>query len=543
MLRRDRPFLRRTPRQEMSVRSSDVPAFLGARSAAVLWSLRGADAGRSRDLHWVSTWGTAQQLAAETLPLWVVPPPREPNEPPPPALLPPYPSSFRDETVRMIVRTSIGGEGLRLTLSNALGRSEVHIGAVHVALRERGSAIVAATDRAVTFGGKASFAVQPGTLVVSDPVELAVPPLTELAVSLYLPNETRDVTTHEFALNTTYVVAGNAAARRIARERRGPISRISGWPASRCSLPPTSARSWRSAIRSPTGSPRHPIRIERGRRCSPRSFRAIRATTALGSDQRRDLRQPSAARRHRQERARPFRSRRAGTRRRASGSCCSKASTTSRVWRYPPCPTSERATADELIETLEQIVDRAHARGIKVMGGTLMPMGGLWLHNAETEAMRQAVNEWIRTSGKLDAVADFDAATRDPRAPARLASGARQRRSHPSERRRQRRNGGCHRHDDILSLTFTPPAPSRPARWSAVRRSASPSRSPRRPCSGHELVALLGRDHVVDVVEGAAAALVDQVRAARTGRRRGCAAPAARSARTACRRRREAPRA
>ena len=95
----------------------------------------------NRNAHWVSTWGTAQQLAAETLPAWVVPPPREPNEPPPRALLPPYPSSFRDETVRMIVRTSAGGERLRLTLSNALGRGEVRIGAVHVALRERGSAI------------------------------------------------------------------------------------------------------------------------------------------------------------------------------------------------------------------------------------------------------------------------------------------------------------------------------------------------------------------------------------------------------------------
>jgi lysophospholipase L1-like esterase len=86
----------------------------------------------------------------------------------------------------------------------------------------------------------------------------------------------------------------------------------------------------------------------------------------------------------------------------------------------PAVPEIERTTAEELIETLEQIVDRAHAHGIKVMGGTLMPMGGLWLHNAETEALRQAVNDWIRTSGKLDAVADFDAATRDPRQPAQL---------------------------------------------------------------------------------------------------------------------------
>ena len=61
----------------------------------------------------------------------------------------------------------------------------------------------------------------------------------------------------------------------------------------------------------------------------------------------------------------------------------------------PDAPDRERATADALIDALEQIVDRAHAHGIKVMGGTLMPMGGLWLHNAETEAMRQAVNDWI----------------------------------------------------------------------------------------------------------------------------------------------------
>ena len=66
-----------------------------------------------RNLHWVGTWGAAQQLAAETLPVWVVPPPRAPGEPPPPPLLPPYPSSFHDETVRMVVRTSVGDLLLR----------------------------------------------------------------------------------------------------------------------------------------------------------------------------------------------------------------------------------------------------------------------------------------------------------------------------------------------------------------------------------------------------------------------------------------------
>jgi lysophospholipase L1-like esterase len=86
----------------------------------------------------------------------------------------------------------------------------------------------------------------------------------------------------------------------------------------------------------------------------------------------------------------------------------------------PRAPQIERATAEQIIEGLSQLVDRAHSHGLKVMGATLTPMGGLWLHNDSTEAMRRAVNRWILTAGKFDAVVDFDAATRDPLDPARL---------------------------------------------------------------------------------------------------------------------------
>ena len=371
-----------------------------------------------RDLHWVSTWGAAQQLAAETLPPWVVPPPRKPNEPPPRALLPPYPSSFRDETVRMIVRTSAGGERLRLTLSNALGRSEVRIGAVHVARRERGSAIAAATDRAVTFGGKASFAIQPGTLVVSDPIELAVPPLTELAVSVYLPNETPDVTTHEFALNTTYVVAGNAAAAASLTNPRtnftyfwltgvevlasadvGAIVTLGDSITDGVTTTFDTHRAWPALLAAKLQS-----------NSATRNWAVINAGIS-GNRVRRDVIGRSALGRFDRDVLA-----RAGVEWLVLFEGINDV-----TWSaLPAVPNGERATAAGIVETLEQIVDRAHARGIRVLGGTLMPMGGLWLHNAETEAMRQAVNDWIRTSGKLDAVADFDAATRDPRAPERL---------------------------------------------------------------------------------------------------------------------------
>jgi len=371
-----------------------------------------------RNLHWVSTWGTAQQLAAETLPVWVVPPPREPNEPPPPALLPPYPSSFRDETVRMIVRTSVGGESLRLTLSNALGRNEVSIGSVHVALRERGSAIVTETDRAVTFSGKTSFSVQPGALVVSDPVALAVPPLTELAVSVYLPNETPGVTTHEFALNTTYVVAGNATAATTLTNARtnltyfwltgvevlappdaGAIVVLGDSITDGVTTTPDTHRAWPSLLAvklQADPATRHWAVINVGI-SGNRVRRDVIGSSALGRFDRDVLA-------------------RAGVQWLVLFEGINDV-----TWSaLPAAPETQRATADEIIETLAQIVDRAHARGIKVMGGTLMPMAGLWLHNVETEAMRQAVNEWIRTSGKLDAVADFDAATRDSGQPARL---------------------------------------------------------------------------------------------------------------------------
>jgi lysophospholipase L1-like esterase len=368
--------------------------------------------------HWVGTWGTAQQLAAETLPPWVVPPPRAPNEPPPPPLLPPYPRSFRDETVRMIVRTSVGGDSLRVTLSNALGVGEVRFGAVHVALRGKGSAIVAGTDRAVTFGGKASFAVQPGTLVVSDPVALAVPPLTELAISVYLPNETQGVTTHEFALNTTYVVAGNAAAAASLTNPRtnftyfwlagvevraaadvGAIVALGDSITDGVTTTFDTHRAWPSLLAAKLQAD-----------AATRNLAVINAGIS-GNRVRRDVIGASALGRFDRD-------------------VLARADVEWLVlfeginditWSaLPTVPDGERATSEGIVETLGQIVDRAHARGIKVMGGTLMPMGGLWLHNAETETMRQAVNEWIRTSGKLDAVADFDAATRDPSAPQRL---------------------------------------------------------------------------------------------------------------------------
>ena len=159
--------------------------------------------GPANQEHWVPTWGTAQLLLR-------VAPPQAPQPPPQATAVPPTPvpgglQTVNNQTVRMIMRTSIGGNRARLKLSNAFGVSAVRIGATHLAKRSQGSSIVAESDRPITFGGKASVRIAPGGVVVSDPVSLDIPPLTDLAVSLYLPEDTGPPTVHSAALRTTYV--------------------------------------------------------------------------------------------------------------------------------------------------------------------------------------------------------------------------------------------------------------------------------------------------------------------------------------------------
>lgn len=74
-------------------------------------------------------------------------------------------------------------------------------------------------------------------------------------------------------------------------------------------------------------------------------------------------------------------------------------------------------TADELIAATRQMVERAHLRGIKVMGATLTPYTGAPYYSDKGESIRDAVNAWIRSGGAFDAVVDFEAATRDPNHP------------------------------------------------------------------------------------------------------------------------------
>ncbi len=113
--------------------------------------------------------------------------------------------TYADRTIRQIVRTTLGGDRVRIRLTNAYGERPLVIGAAHVAVRDTGAATRAGTDRVITFGGRASATLGRGAVMVSDPVDLRVPALSDLAISIWVKDTIRASTRHALALQTNYV--------------------------------------------------------------------------------------------------------------------------------------------------------------------------------------------------------------------------------------------------------------------------------------------------------------------------------------------------
>ena len=364
--------------------------------------------------HWVATWAASPQ-AVRAFPANRAPAnggaaapsapaaPRAGNRGP--VFAPP--PKIENQTIRMIVRSSIGGRRVRVQLSNAYGTAPLHVGAAHLALRDKESAIVAASDRAMTFSGMSSFAIPPGAEMLSDPVDLDVPKLGDLAVSLYITGEAPSLTDHGTGLHTTYISKEGdfTAAASIAE----PTTRESWyWLAGVDVLAPSDAglivaygdSITDGATSTPDTDSSWPSQLARRLAENPATARMAIVNEGIS-----------------------------GNRLLGDGAGVSALARFDRDVLSQPgvkwlivlegindIGIGARAgtvTADELIAAHRQIVDRAHLHGIKVMGATLTPYQGASYYSDEGEAMREAVNQWIRTSKTYDAVVDFDAVTRD----------------------------------------------------------------------------------------------------------------------------------
>lgn len=326
------------------------------------------------------------------------------------------------QTVRQIVRTSIGGSQLRVRLSNLFGSVPVTLGPVHVAQSAGAADTVPGSDHVLLFHGKPTVTIAKGESVLSDPLKMDVKPLQQLAVSIYVPADTHNhpATIHNAGLATAYVTEhGDAtAAARFPREETSGSRfyltdvEVAG-PAPRHTLV-----AFGDSITDGVGSKqdaneRWPDYLAARLQADPRLSSIAVADAGIGGNRiLHDSYGPSAlARFDRDALDKP------GVRWVVLLEGINDIGGSGYAWEA-----KDKISAQQLIDGMKTLIARAHARHVKIYGATLTPYGGSgWpYHSAAGEKTREQVNAWIRSSGAFDGVVDFDKAVRDPAAPKKM---------------------------------------------------------------------------------------------------------------------------
>lgn len=343
---------------------------------------------------WIATWGSAPQLT-ETQ-----------NLPPPPGLT--------DTTLRQIVHVSVGGKRLRVRFSNAYGSAPVTLQPVQIARSAGHGAIVSGSGRALTFSGRPGVTIPAGATMVSDPCDFDLAPLSDVAVTAYLAAPPADVTGHPGSRTTSYLKTGDAVASVALPEARtvdhwyylSGIDVLAEPTGAVVAILGDSITDGRGSTTN--GNDRWPDGLARRLQADARTGSIAVLNQGIGGNRLlHDGLGPSAlARLDRDVLAQ------AGVR------WLIVLEGVNDIGTYSGDDAS--ALAHDIVAAYEQIVYRAHARGLKVYGATILPFGDSFYFNPVRETARQAVNLWIRTSGAWDAVIDFDAAMADPDHPARL---------------------------------------------------------------------------------------------------------------------------
>jgi lysophospholipase L1-like esterase len=351
---------------------------------------------------WVGTWTASPQ------PVWA------------PDFLAPakVPRNLWNQTVRELAHVSIGGSKIRLLLSNEYTNYPITIGSVHAAISEKGAAIVPATDRAVTFGGKPSITIPPGAPVLSDPIDLVVPPLSDLTVSVFVPDVTPIETMHWEGRQTAYIVAGDKTTEPDIKPDSTMTAKVflseifvDAQPGARTVV------TFGDSITDGDGSTidgnvRWPDNL--ARRLSDRRI-AVLNEGISGAKVLSDRMGVNALARFERD---------------VIGQSHADVVTMMMGINdigWPGsvlAPADKIPTADEVIAGHQQIIARAHLHHLRIIGATLTPFEDTFhgtpmfgYYSEEKEKVRQAVNTWIRESGTYDGMADFDAVVRDPANP------------------------------------------------------------------------------------------------------------------------------
>ncbi len=364
---------------------SVVLLALGASSACLAESTNDS----SSATKWVGTWSTAPQLV-------------EPgNNPPAPGL--------SNNTLRQIARVSIGGDSLRMRLSNEFSTSPVTFHAVHIALSKGGGTIDSASDVVLHFGGKTDTTLAPGAALTSDPFRFPVEPRTDVAITIYFGNTSSSATGHPGSRTTSYLLSGNAVSRTdfsgaVTTEHWYNINAIDvlAPPSAACvAILGNSITDGRGSTTN--GQNRWPdVFSESLLKDSTMQHVGVLNAGIGGNCVLSGGLGPTAVSRYDRDILNQHGVRWAVVFEGVNdigGVHSTNAATT---------------TAANLIAAYRQMILKAHAKNIRVYGATILPFNGNAYFNQYSEQCRSTVNQWIRTRGNFDACIDFDKVMRNP---------------------------------------------------------------------------------------------------------------------------------
>ncbi len=345
---------------------------------------------------WVGTWATAQQLVESH------------NMPP---------LTLTDNTLRQIVRVSIGGDTLRLKLSNEFSSNTVEINEVQIAVSKGGSEIDTSTIKSLTFEGRTTLSMNEGTMAVSDPIAFDLKPRMDLAITIYYGYTSATLTGHPISCTLSYILIGNALSSifmtgNTATDHWYNISAIDV-------LAPDSSACIAVLGNSITDGLGSTLNLQN--RWTDHFSEALlenNATNNLGilnmgitgNCVLNDVRGTSAAYRYDRDILKQ-----SGIR---YALVCIGVNDIGRVYTA----NESTSTANKLINAYKQFILMAHANNVRIYGATILPFNGSVYYNPFSDSCRNTVNQWIRTSGYYDDVIDFDKVVRSSSDTTRLIS-------------------------------------------------------------------------------------------------------------------------
>jgi lysophospholipase L1-like esterase len=320
--------------------------------------------------------------------------------------------NFNDQTIRMVVHSSIAGASPRITLSNLRSTTPLAVGAVDVAVQGTMATAVAGTHHTVTFSRSKTPTIAAGAEAVSDPIPMSVGAGQNLLVSVFLPKATSSATWHSDAFDTTYLSRAGDHSRDDG-DANFIAARTSWFYLSGLDVVPTTARSTVVAFgdsitdgyNTPAGAyQRWPDDLAR-RLAAAGTPRGVVDAGLGGNRVLTDVpniwQGISALKRFQHD-------------------ALAQAGVSTAILlegindlHAAVNTAGGPLTAQDLIGGYQQLIAQAHRAGVRIIGGTIMPDN----EPADREAMRQTVNDWIRTSGAFDGVVDFDHAMADPANP------------------------------------------------------------------------------------------------------------------------------